>query len=211
MMQPSHALLQAGRRLLLGLMAAAGWPASGTEPEEPLIDVAKAIPGIQLDLRYATANNFTGRVLYPCTRCLLRHSVAQRLAAVQQDLAVQGLQLKLFDCYRPLSVQRILWQILPDERYVADPAKGSRHNRGAAVDLTLLDWQGRELIMPSEFDDFSERAHRDYQNLPEAAIYNRGRLEQAMARHGFTGLPTEWWHFDAEGWERYPVSDMPLE
>ena len=98
----------------------------------------------------------------------------------------------------------------PPERYVASPHKGSRHNRGAAVDLTLTDQDGRELPMPTPFDDFTEKAHRSYQDLPAEAKRNRARLEQAMTRTGFVGLPTEWWHFDAADWQRHPLDDVPF-
>lgn len=175
------------------------------------MDVQLVIPNIRLDIRYATPDNFTGKRLYPVARCLLRQSVAERLAEVQNELLGMGLALKLFDGYRPWSVQKMLWEVLPDERYVADPAKGSRHNRGAAVDLTLVDAEGRELLMPSAFDEFSEKAHRDFMGLPEEALRNRTLLEQVMMRHGFIGLPTEWWHFDYIGWERFPISDIPLD
>ena len=175
-----------------------------------LVDVATVAPGIRLDIRYATAKNFTGRALYPAARCLLRPGVAERLARAQEAAAAQGLGLKVFDCYRPLSVQRAMWTLVPDERYVADPAKGSRHNRGAAVDLTLVDASGKELPMPTAFDDFSARAHRDYDDLPPNVIANRAQLERLMQDAGFSGLPTEWWHFDADGWERYDVLDVPV-
>ena len=175
-----------------------------------LVDVATVAPGIRLDIRYATAKNFTGRALYPAARCLLRPGVAERLARAQEAAAAQGLGLKVFDCYRPLSVQRAMWTLVPDERYVADPAKGSRHNRGAAVDLTLVDASGKELPMPTGFDDFSTRAHRDYDDLPPNVIANRAQLERLMQDAGFSGLPTEWWHFDADGWERYDVLDVPV-
>jgi D-alanyl-D-alanine dipeptidase len=149
--------------------------------------------------------------VYGRAACYLRPTVAAALARVQQDLRRRGLGLKVFDCYRPLSVQRRFWELVPDERYVANPAKGSRHNRGAAVDLTLVDRQGRELKMPTGFDDFSPRAHRDYRDLPKAVIRNRDTLERAMRRRGFVGLPTEWWHFDFQGWERFEVLDLPFE
>jgi D-alanyl-D-alanine dipeptidase len=179
--------------------------------DERLVNIEALIPGIRLDIRYATANNFTKRPLYPVARCNLRKQVAERLAKVQQELQAQGLGLKVFDCYRPLSIQKQLWALLPDERYVIDPRKGSRHNRGAAVDVTLVDAKGNELEMPTAYDDFSERAHRDYRLLPPSALRNRELLERIMTRHGFQGLATEWWHFDAEGWEQYPVLDQPLE
>lgn len=196
-------------RGLLGLSAGLAWQTP--HAEEPLVDLQSVIPDVRLDIRYASSDNFAGRQLYPVARCLLRRPVAERLAEVQKELAGMGLALKVFDGYRPWSVQKLLWEVLPDERYVADPAKGSRHNRGAAVDLTLVDAEGRELAMPSAFDEFSEKAHRDFMDLPEEALRNRMVLEQVMARHGFAGLPTEWWHFDYEGWERFPISDVPLD
>jgi D-alanyl-D-alanine dipeptidase len=135
---------------------------------------------------------------------------ARRLSQVQQDLERQGLGLKVYDCYRPLSVQKKFWALVPDERYVADPAKGLRHNRGAAVDLTLVDAKGDELPMPTPYDDFTDKAHRDAKDVQPEAVRNRQILERAMVRHGFIPLPTEWWHFDGPGWESYPVLDIPF-
>ena len=174
-----------------------------------LVELVHIAPTVRLDLRYATVNNFTHHAVYPHARCLLRSSVAERLARVQATLAQEGLGLKVFDCYRPLSVQRQLWALVPDPRYVADPKHGSRHNRGAAVDVTLVDAAGVELPMPTAFDDFSDKAHRNA-DAPPPQRRNRERLERAMAAEGFLGLPTEWWHFDAPDWRSYPLSDDPL-
>jgi zinc D-Ala-D-Ala dipeptidase len=160
---------------------------------------------VVLDIRYATPNNFTKQRLYDEARCLLRPGTAQKLEAARREFEAEGLRLKVFDCYRPLAVQRKMWALVPDERYVADPAKGSRHNRGAAVDLTLVRADGSELPMPTGYDDFSERAHRDYSGLPADVIANRARLEQVMTKHGFVGLPTEWWHFDDVDWQKYSL------
>jgi zinc D-Ala-D-Ala dipeptidase len=161
-----------------------------------------------LDIRYATANNFTKMRLYEEARCFLRPATARKLSEVEEELRGSGLRLKLFDCYRPLSVQKKMWAIVPDDRYVADPAKGSRHNRGAAVDLTIVREDSSELPMPTGYDDFTERAHRNYQGLPPDARENRALLERVMTKHGFVGLPTEWWHFDDADWEQYPVLDI---
>lgn len=177
---------------------------------EPLVDFGKLHPAAVLDIRYAGPGNITGRALYPVAKCALRQSVARRLDAAARELEARGLRVKLFDCYRPRPVQEKLWAVKPDERYVASPIKGSRHNRGAAVDLTLADAGGEELVMPSPFDDFSPRAHRDSPASPRARA-NMLLLEQAMKKHGFIGLPTEWWHFDAEGWQKHPLADTPLE
>ena len=181
---------------------------TGTASTTELIDAKKYDFSLVLDIKYATQDNFTHQVVYPESRCLLRRAVAEALARVQSSLRVQGFKLKVFDCYRPLSVQKKFWQLVPDERYVADPKKGSRHNRGAAVDLTLLDLEGREVEMPTAYDNFTEKAHRNYKKLPKKAIQNRTLLEKAMEKEGFSGLDTEWWHFDFKGWEAYPIEDI---
>jgi len=173
-----------------------------------LIDIHQLNPNIVLDMRYATENNFLKRKVYPVARCVLRGAAARRLVQVQQELEKKGLGLKVYDCYRPLSVQKLMWQIKPDPNYVANPAKGSRHNRGAAVDLTLVDRNGKELEMPSGFDDFTERANRNYSGASTQAKKNRQLLEDAMKKYGFIALPTEWWHFDAPDWDNYAILDV---
>ncbi len=177
---------------------------------QTMVNVAEVVPGIVIDLRYATENNFTGEQLYPEAICLLRAGAAERLARVQERLASRGLGLKIFDGYRPLSVQKKMWELVPDPRYVADPKDGSRHNRGCAVDVTLVDSAGNELEMPTGYDDFSEAAHLDYQGGTPASRRNRNLLRQAMESEGFVALDTEWWHFDAPDWQEHPIVDMPL-
>lgn len=184
---------------------------------DDLIDATTVVPGLVIDIRYATANNFVGKPVYPAARCLLRGAVAQRLAKVARDLQRQKLRLKVWDCYRPFSVQETLWQEVTDPRYVARPErkngkphKGSKHNRGAAVDLTLIDHAGNELAMPTDYDDFSERAHRGAAGIAKENRRNSQVLERAMQAHGFFPLPTEWWHFDGPGWKNYPLADEPL-
>lgn len=174
-----------------------------------LVDLRRIEPSILLDIRYATTNNFTGKVVYPVAACRLKKDVAEALARVQKKLKSQRMGLKVFDCYRPLSVQKKFWEIMPDPRYVADPKKGSRHNRGYAVDLTLLQ-MGREVDMPTDYDDFTEKAHRSY-HAPKSQARYRFILEEAMVKEGFVGLRTEWWHFDYPGWQDSPVLDIPLE
>ncbi|MBI3553092.1 MAG: M15 family metallopeptidase [Elusimicrobia bacterium] len=185
--------------------------ASGRRAAEPLVDFEQLHTEAVLDIRYATENNFTHQVVYPVAKCALRQSVADDLAAAARDFEAKGYRLKIYDCYRPLSVQKIFWTLVPDERYVADPKKGSRHNRGAAVDVSLTDKEGLELEMPSSYDDFSERAHRDWDKATPEAKKNKELLERVMGKHGFVGLDTEWWHFDARGWTAYPLEDAPLE
>lgn len=175
------------------------------------IDVEKVIPGVVVEVIYATDQNFAGRAVYPVAKCFLRPKVAQKVKKVQEALRERGLQLKIFDGYRPLSVQKIFWYLVPDDRYVAPPDKGSKHNRGAAVDVTLLDLEGNELVMPSLFDELNHKAHRDFMECSLEAIQNRSILEEAMKKEGFIPLPTEWWHFDDEEWASYPIEDISLE
>jgi zinc D-Ala-D-Ala dipeptidase len=182
-----------------------------SSPAQDLVDVRKFIPGVELDIRYATTNNFMKKQIYPQARCFLRRSTAQKLKEVQEELHKSGLGLKVFDGYRPLAMQRKLWATVPDDRYVANPAKGSKHNRGAAVDLTLVDGKGDELQMPTPYDDFTEKAHANYKNLPPDAIKNRALLRQVMEKHGFAGISTEWWHFDDVDWKNYDLLDASFD
>ena len=182
---------------------------SNPQPED-LIDIREVLPDVRLDIRYATENNFTGKVLYPEARCILRREVAEALGKVQADLNRLRLELVIYDCYRPLSVQRKMWEIMPDENYVANPEKGSRHNRGAAVDVGLYDDYGKRVKMPTEFDDFSERAHHNYIDLSADILISRQNLRTMMEKNGFAALPSEWWHYDFLGWQRFPITDIPL-
>jgi D-alanyl-D-alanine dipeptidase len=175
-----------------------------------LVDIRTVNRNIRLDIRYATTNNFLKRKLYTVAKCALRASVAQKLALVQTDLEKIGLGLKVYDCYRPFSVTKQMWEFLPDPNYVANPARGSRHNRGAAVDLTLVDRTGKELEMPTPFDDFTKKAHRDYNGGSTQSRKNRQTLEDAMKKQGFIGITTEWWHFDSEDWQKFAILDISL-
>ena len=179
--------------------------------DSDFVDIQSINPRILIDIRYATTNNFVGRPVYPCAKCYLRRKVALKLDKVQQQLEKIGLGLKIWDGYRPLSVQKIFWELVPDPRYVAPPDEGSKHNRGAAVDLTLVDKKGKEVRMPTDFDDFSVKAHLNYERLPKEVIYNRALLENIMRAHGFVPAQTEWWHYDDEESEKYPIEDQSLE
>jgi len=172
------------------------------------VDMKEFNPRIIVDMKYATEDNFTKKRLYDSNTCFLRKSTAVKLDAVQKKLEGMKLGLKVWDCYRPLAVQRILWAILPDERYVANPEKGSRHNRASAVDVTLIDFQGKELQMPTGFDDFSPRAYHHYQDLPDQAIRNRELLKGLMEKAGFIPLSEEWWHYDDEEWVQFDMMDV---
>lgn len=186
-------------------------PKSAKEDAADLVDIQEIAPRIVLDIRYATENNFMKKKVYGVARCVLRREVAERLSQVQTDLEKQGLGLKVYDCYRPLAVQKIMWQIVAARPYVANPARGSKHNRGAAVDLTLVDSNGQELEMPTQFDNFTFRAHRNYQGASREAKKNRSLLQETMKKRGFIPLSKEWWHFDAVGWQKFEIMDVPLE
>ena len=179
-----------------------------------LVQIQDIVPNIALDLRYATTHNITGRVLYPLARAYVLREVADGLAKVQDELAASGLGLKVWDAYRPLSVSLALWEVTleAEKKYVADPSLGSVHNRGCAVDVTLIDLAtGQEVSMPSAFDDFSERAWPSYKDAPRHNLDMRDLLIKTMENHGFTVNPHEWWHFDWNDWAKYPVLDTPIE
>jgi D-alanyl-D-alanine dipeptidase len=175
-----------------------------------MVDLA-GIPGIRLDIRYATQDNFMKRTLYPTPRAFLRAPAADALRKIQEELAEEGLGLKVLDAYRPYSVTEAMWDPIRNPDYVADPAKGSRHNRGAAVDVTLVDRNGYELIMPTGYDDFSPRAAHAYTELSPQIRLNRQKLLDIMTKHGFDPLPSEWWHYDFRGWERFELMDVSFE
>lgn len=155
------------------------------------------IPTASQELFYATENNFTGHRIYEFEEVYLRFGTLKKLMLVAQELEEQGLYLKIWDGFRPVSAQFKLWEICPDPTYVANPNKGySNHSRGNAVDLTLVDENGQELEMPTGFDDFSTKADRDYSDCNETAAANAKLLEEAMQKHGFKGYYGEWWHFN---------------
>lgn len=182
------------------------------DPSKKLVDVERAVPGVRIDVRYATSNNFMHRPLYPIAKVFLRAPAAAALADVQRELAPGGLSLKVFDGYRPYRITEAMWEPIRNPDFVADPAKGSRHNRGAAVDLTLVDARtGQEIAMPTPYDDFTPRAGQDFNDLPPEVITNRAKLRDVMVRHGFDPLPSEWWHFDYHGWPKFELLDVPLE
>lgn len=182
--------------------------AAASTGSDALVDAGAVVPGLVLELRYATDDNFLHRAVYPRdARCLLRQKVALRLGEVARDLAAQKLRLKVYDCYRPLSVQEEMWRAFPHEGYVANPAKGSMHNRGGAVDVTLVREDGTPLPMPTAFDDFTAAAHHDSRACSREAQANRALLREAMQRRGFRLNPKEWWHYSAPESLSYPLTD----
>ena len=185
-------------------------------PPAGLADVAVAIPDAVLELRYATAANLTGAPLYPVARCWLRVEAVDRLAAAAAALRADGFRLVLWDCYRPASVQRLLWERVPDPRFVARPVfddqgrpiAGSVHSRGGAVDVSLADREGRPVPMPTDHDDFSAAASGAAATGP--ARHNLRVLRAAMRGAGYRGIGSEWWHFEVAGGTRPPLLDEPL-
>lgn len=164
------------------------------------------------DVKYSTPNNFTGKILYKTNKVYLRKIAADSLSKANNYFITNyHHSIKIFDGYRPLSVQKFMWSILPDDRYVANPQKGSRHNRGAAIDLTLIDSLGNELDMGTEYDNFTIKAHPDYQFLPDNVKRNRKILSDGMQKFGFLPISSEWWHFDFKGWKNFSVLNIEIE
>ena len=177
-----------------------------------LIEINKLIPDIQLDIRYASKNNFTGQAVYNQARAFARLPVVNALEKVQQELKISGLGLRIYDAYRPYEVTVKFFKLAVDKNFVANPKDGSRHNRGCAVDLSLIDLKtGTELLMPTPYDSFAPEAASDYQKLPSKAIQNRKLLISVMEKNGFRVLANEWWHFDFIGWQKYDLMDIPFE
>lgn len=185
-----------------------------TSDKNMLVNLKKVIPDVILDLKYATANNFTGTKLYKyAATTYLRKEVAFALLKVNDDLKSVGFGLKIFDAYRPYSVTKLMWDIVHDERYVANPLKGSGHNKGIAVDLTIIDMNTlNELKMGTAFDNFTDSAHHSFtKNLPLEIIANRSLLKSTMEKYGFKSLETEWWHYSFSSNENYEVMDIDFK
>lgn len=179
----------------------------------PLVDLRKMDGSILVRLSYSQSKNAFGKRLYDGNVALLRLPVAQRLARVQRRLASKGLGLLVWDAYRPRSIQKEMWDAVPRarSRYLVHPSKISKHSRGAAVDVTLVNRQGTPLEMPTPHDEFSPRAHREAtRGVSAVARRNRATLIAAMRAEGFLANPYEWWHFTAPDWRRYPPADIPV-
>lgn len=153
-------------------------------------------PDFVYELKYATPDNFLKQAVYDCGECYLRKSTAEALVKANEAFKQLGYRIKLFDCYRPLSVQKKMWKILPGTHYVANPAKGSKHNRGAAVDLTLVDAQGKELNMGTPFDFFGKEAHHIYTQHSKEVLENRKLLKETLDKYNFKSIYSEWWHYE---------------
>jgi len=178
-----------------------------------LVEVVTLDPGIHLDIRYATARNFVGRPVYKEARAFLQRPAAEALVRAHRALAAKGYGIVVFDGYRPWSVTKLFWEVTPEDKkeFVADPSQGSRHNRGCAVDLSLYDLaSGREVEMPSGYDEMTERAYPDYAGGPAEARARRDLLRAAMEAEGFKVYSSEWWHYDYKDWAQYPILDLPF-
>ena len=181
-------------------------------PNNVLVDIEEYIPDIILDIRYATENNFTNQKVYTQAKAFARWPVVSSLKFVQDELRKQNLSLKIYDAYRPYTTTVLFYEIYKDTTYVASPWSGSRHNRGAAVDVSIVDREtGEEIQMPSAYDDFTENASPTYMDLPDNVIQNRELLINVMQQHGFKVYHSEWWHFDFMGWEGFSLMDISFE
>jgi D-alanyl-D-alanine dipeptidase len=177
-----------------------------------LIDLEDAIPAVVLDIKYATVNNFTGVAVYNIPKAYARLPVANALKKIQYELKKENLGLKIYDGYRPYSVTVKFYEIVKNPDYAASPRKGSRHNRGCAVDLTIIDLTtNEEIAMPTVYDDFSEKAGHGFNELPEIVLKNREKLRKIMTENGFDIYPAEWWHYDFNGWENFELMDISFE
>jgi len=184
----------------------------GVDANQELVDIQKSVPEIVLDIRYATAHNFTGQAVYPSARAFARKPVVMQLKAIQEELKSKNLGLKIYDAYRPYAITVKFYEVYPDSTFVANPRKGSRHNRGAAIDLTLIELKtGNELEMTSQFDDFSDKAISNYQGGTAIQNANRKLLIETMTKHGFTVYSSEWWHYDFNDWQKFGLMDLSFE
>ena len=160
------------------------------------------------DMRYATDNNFLKSKVYDCAECYTRVKTAKALMAANKDFMAKGVKIKFFDCYRPNSVQYKMWKIVPNPQYVANPVKGSIHNKGGAVDITLVTVEGKDLEMGTDFDFFGKRAYHDNIDLPQEVLDNRKLLKETMEKHGFWSIRTEWWHYNLSSASNDKVADF---
>jgi zinc D-Ala-D-Ala dipeptidase len=191
--------------LLLVVLASS--PDAGTA----LLEVSARIPDAVVDLRYATTDNFMGQAVYPAeARCLLLEPSLKKLEVAASSLRARGFRVRLYDCYRPRAVQWQLWKVFPKPGFVADPRTGSNHNRGGAVDLSLVTLDGGPVEMPTPYDTFTAAAHQGFDGGTPASRAHREVLKAAMTAAGFTTNPREWWHYDLPDARRYPLRDEPF-
>ncbi len=197
--------------MLLSVLVAAVSQLSPDAGVERLVPVLDHIPDAVVDLRYASPDNFMKKQVYPASaRCLLLQRSADMLAKAAATLRAQGFRLRLYDCYRPQSVQWELWKVMPVPGYVADPRKGSNHSRGGAIDLGLVTLDGGDVEMPTPYDDFTKAAHHGYDGGTPQSRAHRELLRSAMEAQGFTKNRMEWWHYDLPKPGQHPLRDEPF-
>lgn len=183
-----------------------------TNPNNELIEIKKAIPNIKLDIRYATKNNFMKQVMYKQARAFARKPVVESLKKIQRELNKKGYGIKIFDGYRPYDITVEFYKKASDKNFVANPANGSKHNRGCAVDLTLINLKtGKELAMATPYDSFSAAAAANYEPVLAEVKKNRDLLISTMKKYELNVLDNEWWHYDFSGWQQYDLMDIPFE
>lgn len=200
--------------LVPSAVAQNGPPKETNKREAHLVELITLDNTIKLDIRYATDDNFVGRAVYPEARAFLQKPAAKAVARVHKKLRKQGLGLVIFDGYRPWTITKLFWDVVPEDKrkFVADPAKGSKHNRGCAVDLSIFDLKTGELVdMPSGYDEFTERASPNFIGGTARQTANRELLRKLMEEEGFTVNPNEWWHFDYKNWQDYAIYDISFE
>ncbi|WP_224483148.1 M15 family metallopeptidase [Robertkochia aurantiaca] len=171
-------------------------PALNSIADTVFVRLADYSDDFSYDLKYATNDNFLEKAVYDCAECYVRATTAKALIEANKEFMDRGYRIKFFDCYRPHDVQKKMWEIEPNPTYVADPAKGSIHNKGGAVDITLVDLQGNEIPMGTGFDFFGPEARHAYTDLPKEVIENRQMLKTVMESHGFNAITSEWWHYN---------------
>ena len=164
--------------------------------DSTFINVLSASKDFIIEMKYATTDNFMKKKVYDCADCYLRYKAVKQLVEANKAFIKDGYRIKIFDCYRPLDIQKKMWKIVPNADYVADPKRGSVHNRGGAIDITLIDATGKELDMGTPFDFFGVEASHKFQELPEEVKENRAYLKEIMIQNGFKPLESEWWHYN---------------
>ena len=192
---------------LLLLFVGAGDRVVGSEKK--LMEVtSEKVPGLVLEIRYATEQNITGKKIYADKRAWLREETIRKLAQVARELEEKGYRLVLWDGWRPASAQKALWAAKPDGRFLTPPNRISRHTRGTSVDVSLADRNGKILEMPSDHDEFTDRADEDFSDVPKEVAQRARLLRKAMFRAGFSGVPDEWWHYDLRDWASYEPIEL---
>ncbi len=182
-----------------------------TLPVTTFVNLEELSDDFMYELKYATKDNFLKQSVYDCPKCYVRVPTAKALLKANAVFLKVGRKIKFFDCYRPHSVQKKMWKIFPNPHYLARPTKGSIHNKGGAVDITLTDLKGNELDMGTGFDHFGKEAHHAYTNLSDTVLENRKLLRETMKKHGFWTIRTEWWHYNYRGASKNALADFKWE